>query len=97
MTGVNEILVLILLIVAILILPRMFRSGSVKNEASAKNLFHLKPLARAGIVLSLLYPVFFALYLKPWEGGQMISFFSIGILPVILAWSVVWIVTGRKS
>ncbi len=97
MTGVNEILVLILLIVAILILPRMFRSGSVKNETHVKKRFRLTPLARAGIVLSLVYPVFFALSLKPWEDGQMISFFSIGILPVILAWSIVWIITGRKQ
>jgi len=93
LTGVSEVLILILLISGILILPRMFKPAP-KAVQRKKN----KPLskkARAGIVLSVVIPIAAAIGLKPWN-GNFILFVSIGIIPVALAWALAWIVSAKK-
>jgi len=92
LTGVSEILVLILLISGILILPRMFKPApkQIKNKK--------KPLSKAkriGIVVSVLIPIIAAVGLKPWS-GDLVLFVFIGILPVALGWSLVWIMAVKK-
>jgi len=96
LTGISEILVLVLLIACILILPRLFKGEPVKKASSSKKLKKLPAKIRFGIVLTLVYPVTMALYLKPWN-ENLISYISFGIIPVFLAWAVVWIISGRKK
>ena len=96
MTGISEILVLVLLITGILILPRFFKGEPDKKPSSAKMLKKLPAKIRLSIVLSLIYPIATALYLKPWN-GNLISYIAYGIIPVILVWAVVWIIAGRKT
>ena len=96
MTGATEILVLILLILAILILPRMFKSTPQNKRPLSKQLPQLRPITRAGIIMTLVYPAGMALYLKPWE-SHLIGFLSFGVLPVFLSWSLVWILSGKKN
>ena len=92
MTGVSEILVLILLISGILILPRMFKPAPKQIKSKKKPLSKAK---RAGIVVSALIPIIAAVGLKPWS-GDLVLFVSIGILPVALGWSLVWILAVKK-
>ncbi|MBC2705526.1 hypothetical protein [Desulfobacula sp.] len=96
MTGISEILVLVLLIACILILPRLFKGEPVKEEPSSKKLTRLPAKIRFGIVLTLVYPTVAALYLKPWN-ENIISYLSYGIIPVFLVWAVAWIMSGRKK
>ncbi|WP_299978052.1 hypothetical protein [Desulfobacula sp.] len=96
MTGITEILVLVLLIAGVLILPRLFKGEPVKKGASSKKLKQLPAKIRFGIVLTLVYPMVVALYLKPWN-ENFISYISYGIIPVFLVWAVVWIISGRKK
>jgi hypothetical protein len=51
---------------------------------------------RAAIVLSVIWPAACALYLKPWQQA-VIPFAVIGIGPVVVGWSLNWIVSGMKS
>jgi len=100
LTGVSEILVLLLLITCILILPRMFKGKPVKKTSSVNRLKRLPVKIRFTIVLSLIYPIAIALYLKPWNGnliGNLISYISYGIIPVFLIWAIAWILAGRKK
>ena len=92
MTGVSEVLVLILLISGILILPRMFKPAPKQVKRKKKTLSKAK---RAGIVVSILIPIIAAVVLKPWR-GDLALFVSIGILPVALGWSLVWIMAVKK-
>jgi len=92
LTGVSEILVLILLISGILILPRMFKPAPKQVKSKKKTLSKAK---RAGIVVSILIPIIAAVVLKPWS-GDLVLFVSIGILPVALGWSLVWIMAVKK-
>ena len=96
MTGISEILVLLLLIVSILILPRLFKGEPDKKASASRKLKKLSAKIRLGILLSLAYPVAMALYLKPWTAHQMI-YLSCGVLPVLLAWGIVWILAGTKK
>ncbi len=94
MTGVSEILVLILLISGILILPRMFKPAPVKTKRLKK--VSLTKTKRGGIVLSILVPIAAAIGFKPWT-GNLVLFVSIGIIPVVLAWAIVWILAAQKK
>ncbi|MCD4722065.1 MAG: hypothetical protein K8S13_19710 [Desulfobacula sp.] len=96
MTGISEILVLVLLIACILILPRLFKGEPVKKTSSSKQRKKLSAKIRFGIVLTLVYPIVLALYIKPWN-ENIISFISFGIIPVFLVWAIAWIIAGRKK
>ena len=95
MTGVSEILLLILLISGILIIPRMFKPAPRTIEAP-KRVAGLSKKMRIGIVLSILVPFLFALVLKPWE-GHLTSFILLGLVPVGIAWAVFWIMSAPKK
>ncbi|MBU8910268.1 MAG: hypothetical protein KOO65_03260 [Desulfobacterales bacterium] len=96
MTGISEILVLVLLIACILILPRLFKGEPVKKSSSSEKLKRLPAKIRFGIVLTLVYPMIMAFYLKPWN-ENVLSYLSYGVIPVFLVWAVVWIISGRKK
>ncbi len=94
MTGVSEILVLILLISGILILPRIFKPAPKAVQGKKKRTLSKKK--RAGVVVSVLIPITAAMVLKPWN-GNLVLFVSIGIIPVALAWAMVWILSAQKK
>ncbi|WDP88801.1 MAG: hypothetical protein HUN04_03240 [Desulfobacter sp.] len=94
MTGISEILVLILLISGILILPRMFKPApAAKSKKTAAKSLSMK--LRAGIAISVLYPAVSALVLKPWQ-GNIVLYLSAGLLPVALAWALIWVLAAKK-
>lgn len=94
MTGISEILVLVLLISCMLILPRLFKGEPPAKTTSSKNKLTVK--IRIGIVLTIIYPLAMALYLKPWA-ENLITYLTFGILPMCLVWAVVWILCGKKK
>lgn len=96
MTGISEILVLVLLITGILILPRMFKVAPAEQKAFAKPIKKFTLKTRIAVVLTLVYPLVIALYLKPWN-ENLISYISTAIVPVLLFWAIVWILAARKK
>ncbi len=95
MTGISEILVLVLLICGLLILPRMFKPApKAHKKRIPPRSFNMK--LRAGIVVSILFPLLLALAIKPWQ-GNLIRYVSLGILPVALGWALVWILSAQKK
>ena len=97
MTGISEILVLVLLIACILILPRLFKGGEpAQKKSSTMKIKKLSTKARVGIVLSIVFPLAMALYLKPWD-DHLVSYLSFGVFPVLLVWAMFWILAGKKK
>ncbi len=94
MTGISEILVLILLISGILILPRVLKPQS--TDTPRRKIARLSWKKRAAIVASVLYPTSAALAIKPWA-GPWLRFAIIGLVPVILSWAVYWIAVAPKK
>lgn len=99
MTGASEILVLVLLISCILILPRLFRTEKAGSKTESSPVSKLKNLSikkRAAIFLSFAYPFAAALLLKPWK-SEIYTYVLIGIMPVLFAWALLWVLAGRKK
>ncbi len=91
MTGVSEILVLILLISGILILPRMLKPPPARKAGNKMG--RLSQKKRAAIVISIVLPVACALVIKPWE-GHVLMFGAVGLVPVALGWAFYWILSA---
>jgi hypothetical protein len=51
---------------------------------------------RLAIVMSVLWPLACAAYFKPWQQA-VIPFTVIGIGPVLVGWSVHWVLAGMKN
>lgn len=94
MTGVSEILVLILLISGILILPRMLKPPPAGK--TGKKMGRLSQKKRSAIVISIVFPVACALVIKPWE-GHVLMFGAVGLVPVALGWAFYWILSAPKK
>ncbi len=95
MAGISEVLILVLIVICLLILPRFFKTDQIKTVQSRKKNM-LSPGMRAFIIISIFLPAGTALVVKPWV-HHFHWFVSIGILPVLLAWSIYWIIQGFKK
>jgi hypothetical protein len=72
----------------------MFKPAPVKTRRQKSA--SLSKTKRAGIVLSALIPITAAMGLKPWS-GDLVLFICIGIIPVVLAWAIVWVLAAQKK
>ena len=93
MSGFMEILLIVAIILAILLVPRMLKRPE-QNETPPPSP-GLSGWKRLIIVASLLWPALLALYLKPWSNGWP-GFLSMGLGPVIILWGVLWIIRGFR-
>ena len=95
MAGIQEILTIVLILMAIIILPRIINSRKTITHTTRKKI-RLTGRIRMGIVISIMVPVTAALLLKPWQ-HNMVSFIATGIIPVATGWAVFWIFSGFKK
>ena len=96
-SGIQEILLIVLIVSGIFLVPRMMKP----KPASPTVLLRRPTLKfswalRLAIVLSLLWPLACALYFKPWQ-HTLIPFAVIGLGPVVVGWSLHWVVAGMKN
>ena len=95
-SGIQEILLIVLIVLAIFLVPRMTKPKSSPEPPRLRRL--IPPLSgplRLAIVISILWPVGCALYFKPWREA-FIPFAVIGIGPVVVAWSLNWVLAGMR-
>lgn len=96
-SGIQEILLIILIVSGIFLLPRMMKSRPAAPKVTVRRpSLKLSWTLRLAIILSILWPVACALYFKPWQ-HDAISFAAIGIGPVVVGWSVRWVLAGMKN
>ena len=98
MSGIQEITLIAVLILAILYLPRLVsgkRAGSSKASSSLFSLRKLSGSVRLALVGSFLWIFIAAVIIKPWN-EQIMMFLSLGIAPVIIAWSIWWVILGFR-
>ncbi|MBI9090964.1 MAG: hypothetical protein JEZ12_17255 [Desulfobacterium sp.] len=95
MAGIQEILTLLIIIIAIFLVPRMLPRGKTGTKPP-KKWTTLSGRMRIAITLSVMTPMTAALLLKPWH-HNLIGFISVGIAPVAAGWAIFWIASGFKK
>ena len=92
--GIQEILLLVLIIVIVLCLPRFrsARSGRRAPEVPPS----LAGRLRLAIMASLFWAALMAVFLEPWHGGWL-RFLYYGIGPVAASWSIYWVIRGYRQ
>jgi hypothetical protein len=96
-SGIQEILIIVLIIAGIFLVPRMMNP----RPAPQKVVLRRDPLKlswtlRLAVILSFLWPVACGLYFKPWQ-QNLILFATLGIGPVVVGWSLKWVLAGMKN
>jgi|SaaInl4_200m_RNA_FD_contig_101_366748_length_1633_multi_3_in_0_out_0_2 hypothetical protein len=96
LSGIQELLVIILIIMAIFFIPRITGKNHKKN--SSTSIFQkISGKMRVAIVLSIIWPFFVAGYFQPWNGPVFFPFIYYAFGPVICGWSIFWIYNGYKK
>jgi hypothetical protein len=98
-SGVQEILLIGLLIVGVLILPRMMKPQPPPPKISPyRHDLGLTWTFRLAIVLSILWPTGWTLYFKPWhQQNGVVPFILVGMGPVVVGWCIKWVLAGMKN
>jgi hypothetical protein len=93
MSGIQEILVIVLIILGILFIPRITGKSATPQPSSFSKRLRLSGLTRLAIVDSILWPLGFAVYYRLWQGHST-AFYVYGLGPVISGWSLYWVMAG---
>jgi len=92
-SGVQEILVLVIIILGILFLPRILNRGSEKRPVARKPDVALSGKMRMAIAGSVLWPALLAAFMLPWKKDPF-PFLYLGIGPVAFVWAIYWVLSG---
>jgi hypothetical protein len=99
LSGIQEILLIVVILLAILFIPRMMspkRPQAPKPFQPMRKIRNMGVRWRIAIVASLLWLLGAAVYCRPWQGAVEL-YMLLGGGPVIIGWCVSWIVAGVKS
>lgn len=94
-SGLQEILVIVLLFVLIIFLPRRLARGG-KDKKPGKIVSALSGRARLGVIVSAVWLLSWTVYFRPWS-GETLGFVLIALCPVILGWGALWVADGFKK
>ena len=84
-SGIQEILVIVLVIVVILLAPRVLSRGKNLTEKPNPSMRSPRQISRSAVWLSACTAI-----LQPWRENPT-TYVLIGILPLILLWGLIWI------
>ena len=98
-TGTQEIFVLIIIVIIVFFLPRVLsrnQANRVTQFSISKAFSVLSGKTRLAVIASFIWPLVVAGFLKPWE-KDLVTFLYIAIGPVMLGWSIRWVVSGFQK
>ena len=95
-SGVQEILVLVIIILGILFLPRILNRGAGKRRVESKPEIALSGKMRLAIAGSVLWPALLAGFMLPWK-KEPLPYLYLAIGPVALIWIVYWVLSGFRK
>jgi multisubunit Na+/H+ antiporter MnhB subunit len=97
MSGLMEILLIVVIALGIFVLPRLLAGRPEKELHSRVRFFKLSGWMRLAVMVSFLWPALLALYLKPWSSHHWSAFFYVAVGPVTLTWGIFWVVSGFRK
>ncbi len=92
MSGLQEILVVVLIVIVLFFLPRVV-SRPAQVSRPPVQMKQIPRKWRLAVFVSLVWLVIAALWLKPWAGSP-VMYAGVGALPVAVFWGAVWVITG---
>ena len=98
MSGLQEILVLVIIVIVLFFLPRMVSrpAASLRKVPAQPLLKKMSGRWRLAILASVFWLAAMTLWLQPWTGKRTL-FVAIGVAPVVVGWGVWWVVSGFKQ
>lgn len=98
MSGLTEILLILLIVVVLFFLPRMVSrpTSPMRKVAPQPLLKRISGRWRLAILASVIWLVATALWLQPWTGSQTL-FVGVGAAPVVVGWGAYWVIAGFKQ
>ncbi len=94
-SGIQEILVLVIIILGILFLPRILNRGGEKQSVENKPVVVLTGRMRLAVAASFLWPALIAAYMQPWK-QDLFLYLYLGPGPVAIVWILYWVLTGFR-
>ena len=95
-SGIQEILVLVIIILGILFLPRILNRGQEKRPAVPRPVIVVSGKMRLAIAASVLWPAVMAAVIQPWE-KDLFRYLFLGVGPVAVIWIIYWVLTGFQK
>jgi hypothetical protein len=95
-SGIQEILVLIVIILGILFLPRILNRGREITAAAPKPQVELSGKMRLAIAASIFWPGAMAAFMQPWKNNLYV-FLYLGFGPVAFLWIIYWVLSGFRK
>jgi hypothetical protein len=97
LSGIQEILLIMLLILALVILPRIFSPNRtpVQPKPMRAGRTVLSGKLRLAILISVLWLFGLSAVYVPWR-GHWLAFIYAGVGPLIAAWGLYWVVSGFR-
>jgi hypothetical protein len=95
-SGIQEILVLVIIILGILFLPRILNRGPEKPTGAARPAFVFTGRMRVAIAASALWPALIAAFMQPWK-QDLFPYLYLGCGPVAVVWIIYWVITGFRN
>jgi hypothetical protein len=99
MSGFQELLLILIILLAIFFIPRIAARNAdqpLRSPVVRRPPQHLGGRLRLAILASVIWLLGTLLYLRPWE-GPWVTFGAIGALPLLVAWGGYWVFVGYQS
>ena len=95
-SGIQEILLLVIIILGILFLPRIFNRGPETKQAAPRPAVEISGKMRLAVAASVIWPAVMAAFLQPWN-QDLFRYLYLGVGPVALIWIIYWVLTGFRK
>ncbi len=98
MSGIQEILVIVGIILAIIFIPRITSRNQSKRPPVLRRgnpVSRFSGRMRLAVIASLLWLFAAAVYFEPWSRHPK-PFLYFGLGPVLLGWGVGWVIAGFR-
>ena len=95
-SGIQEILVLVIIILGILFLPRILNRGQEQSPTVPRPAIVVSGKMRLAIAASVLWPAVMAAFIQPWE-KDLSRYLFLGVGPVAFIWIIYWVLTGFRK
>jgi drug/metabolite transporter (DMT)-like permease len=98
-SGMNEILLIAALVLALIFIPRLNatrKAGRPGVSSAATSGIALSDRQRLAILASLIWLAFWAFHYEPWQREWKL-FVYIGAGPILFTWGLWWTLKGRRN